>query len=145
MSLKDRLHSDLTTALKAKEEPRRTVLRSLLTALRNAEIVAGGELDEPGVTAVVQKQLKQRRESVAAYAGRPELAAAEEAEATIIAGYLPEALTPKELSSLVGQALAATGATSAGEMGQVMGWLKPRLGGRADGAVVAAEVKTRLG
>lgn len=145
MSLTDRLQADLTAALKAKQEPQRTVLRSLLTAIRNAEIASGGVLDDAGVTAVLQKQLKQRRESATAYAARPELAAAEEAEAQVIATYLPEALSPEELTALVQQAITKTGADSAQDIGTVMAWLKPRLTGRAEGGVAAAEVKTQLG
>lgn len=144
MTLPERLKTDLLTALKAKAEPDRTVLRSLLTALKNAEIAAGAPLDEAAAAGVLQKQLKQRQESVAAYAERPELAQNEEAEATVIRRYLPDPLSEEELQKLVDTAIQSTGATGASQMGTVMGALKPLIAGRADGAAVASLVKARL-
>ncbi len=142
--LKERLNVDLAEAVKAKREPDRTVLRSLLAAVRNAEIQRGGELDEAGLTALLAKQLKQREESVSAYATRPELAAAETAEAGVIQVYLPEPLTDAELAQRIDEAIATTGATGPADIGSVMKSLQPKLAGRADAGVAAAQVKAKL-
>jgi len=142
--LKTRLSSDLVTAMKAKDAGRRDLLRSLLTAIKNEEINQGSELAEKDVVKVLQKQLKQRRESQAAYADRPDLADREEAEAVVIASYLPAELTETELSALVDEAIQITGATQASDLGKVMGAVTPKVAGRAGGAAVAALVKARL-
>ena len=143
--LKKRLTDDLATALKAGDESAKTVLRGLLSAVKNAEIEQGGELDEAAVTAVLAKQLKQREESAAAYESRPELAEAEKGEAAVIAKYLPEQMSDDELAGLVEAAVTETGASAISDMGKVMGALKPKLAGRADAGRVAAQVKARLG
>lgn len=142
--LKARLTEDLTAAIKAKAEPARTVLRSLLSAVRNAEISHGGELDEAALTALLAKQLKQREESVAAYGSRPELAAGEAAEATVIKAYLPAPLSDAELEQLVSEAIAQQNASTPADIGRVMGALKPQISGRADSSRVAALVKAKL-
>lgn len=143
-SLKDRLQADLVAALKSQETRRRDVIRAVLTAIRNAEIEQGKELDEPGISKVLQKQLKQRKESQAAFAGRPEMAAAEEAEALIIAEYLPPALSEEELGDIIKQAVVDCDATSLRDMGRVMAAVNTKVQGRADGSAVAALVKARL-
>ena len=143
-ALQQRLNDDLAAALKAKDEPTKTVLRGLLASVKNAQIASGGELGDAEVTAVLAKELKQREESAAAYASRPELVAGEQAEADIIRRYLPEPLTEEELGALVDETIAATGATSPADIGQVMGALKPKLAGRADSGAAAALVKEKL-
>lgn len=145
VSLKNRLEEDLTAAIKGQKEPDRTVLRSLAAAIKNAEIETGGELDEAALTKLLSKQLKQREESAEAYATRPELAEGEQAEAKVIAAYLPEAMGDDELAKLVDEAVAETGASSMADMGKVMGALNPKVAGRADGGKVAGLVKAKLG
>jgi uncharacterized protein YqeY len=147
-TLKERLRSDLTTAMRERDETRTSTLRMALTAISTAE-VAGKEakqLSDDEVMAVLTKEAKKRREAADAFrdGGRAESAAAEEAEAAIIAQYLPEPLTGDELNSLVDEAIAEAGAESPRDMGKVMKLLTPRVGGRADGKTVAAAVKARL-
>ena len=145
MSLADRIAADLTDSIKSKIEPDRTVLRGLTAALKNAQIEAGAELDDAGVLKVIEKQAKQRRETIAATEeSRPELAAAEAAEVAVLARYLPEPLSEDELANLINEAIAQTGATSTADLGQVMGALQPRIAGRADGKTVAGLVRSRL-
>lgn len=145
VSLTERIAADLTIAMKAKAEPDRTVLRAVSAALKNAEIAAGQPLDEPAVLAVVDKQAKQRQETIAAAADtHPELAEQERAELAVLERYLPARLTETELAELVEAAIAATGASTAADMGKVMGALKPQIAGRADGGAVAAAVKAKL-
>lgn len=146
--LKDRLHTDLTAAMRARDAVRTGTLRMALTAITTAE-VAGQEakqLTDDDVIAVLTKESRKRREAATAYrdAGHEDRAANEEAEAKVLADYLPAALSDEELAALVDAAIAETGATSPREMGQVMKVLKPQVTGRADGAAVAAAVKARL-
>lgn len=145
MSALDRIQADLTAAMKAKQEPERTVLRSLSAALKNAAIEAGGELDEAKEAAVIAKQLKQREESAEAAKDRPEMAEQERAEAAVIKRYLPEQLSEAEVAAAIDAAVADTGASGPGDIGKVMGALKPKIAGRADQGAVAAKVKERLG
>lgn len=145
MELQQRITADMNEAVKAQRDPERTVLRGLVAAIRNAEIAQGGELDEAALTKLLGRQLKQRQESVAAYQSRPELAAAEQAEAQIIARYLPKPIDDQELAGLVTAAIAETGATTPADIGQVMGVLAAQTAGRVDNAKVAALVKAKLG
>ncbi len=148
--LKDRLRSDLTAAMKARDETRSSTLRMVLTAITNAEVAGkqARELSDDDVTGVLTSEAKKRREAAEAFAdaGRDESAAKERAEAAILAEYLPAPLTSAELEELVGLAIAKTGAAGKGMrgMGTVMGALQPHTRGRADGAVVAAEVRRQL-
>lgn len=147
-TLKERLQSDLTSAMRERDGTRTSTLRMALTAVSTAE-VAGKEakqLSDDEVLAVLTKEAKKRREAAEAFrdGGRTESAAAEDAEAAIIAQYLPAPLTDDELVSLVDEAIAEAGAESPRDMGKVMKLLTPRVGGRADGKAVAAAVKTRL-
>ncbi|WP_110180624.1 GatB/YqeY domain-containing protein [Nocardioides solisilvae] len=150
-SLKDRLRSDLTTAMKARDELRASTLRMVLTAITNAEVAgkAHRELTDEDVIGVLGSEAKKRREAAVAFAdgGREEQAAKERAEAEVLADYLPEQLTDEEVAALVAEAIAETGAAADGmkAMGRVMGVLQPRVKGRADGGVVAAEVRRQLG
>lgn len=149
--LKDRLRSDLTSAMKARDELRSSTLRMVLTAVTNAEVAgkAARELSDDEVVAVLTAENKKRREAAEAFenAGRTESAAKERAEAEVLAEYLPEQLTAEEIAELVAAAVASTGAAEEGmrAMGKVMGVLQPQVRGRADGGAVAAEVRRQLG
>lgn len=149
--MKQRLHDDMTAAMKARDELRKSTLRMALTAITKAE-VAGKEardLTDAEVLDIITSEAKKRRESVTAYreAGRTELADKEQAEADILAEYLPEQLSTDEIATLVTEAITATGAADLGPrgIGKVMGALQPKTKGRADGAAVSAEVKRQLG
>ena len=150
-ALKDRLRTDLTTAMKARDEVRSSTLRMVLTAITNAEVSGkvARELSDDDVLGVLATEAKKRREAASAFAdgGRAEMAAKEEAEAAVIADYLPAQLNADEINELVGAAIAQTGAADEGlrAMGKVMGILQPQVKGRADGAAVAAEVRRQLG
>lgn len=150
MSLKEQLRTDLTAAMKARDEVRSSTLRMVLTAVTNAE-VAGKQarvLSDDDVLGVLTSEAKKRREAAEAFAdaGRDEQAAKEQAEAAVIAGYLPEQLGEAEVAALVTETIDELGARGDGmrAMGRVMGVLTPRTKGRADGGVVAAEVKKQL-
>jgi uncharacterized protein len=149
--MKQRLHADMTAALKARDEIRKSTLRMALTAVTKAEVAGkeARELSDAEVVDVLSAEAKKRRESVTAYreAGREELAEKEQAEADILAEYLPEQLTEEEIVALVTETIAATGAAELGPrgIGKVMGALQPKTKGKADGALVSAEVKRQLG
>jgi uncharacterized protein YqeY len=147
--LKDRLQSDLTTAMKARDELRTATLRMVLTAVKNEEVSGGEarELDDDQVLKVLAREGKKRREAAEAYvgAGRQELADREEAEGRVIGEYLPAQLADADLDSLVAAAVAEVGATSPQQMGAVMKVVTPRVAGRAEGGRVAAAVKRALG
>jgi uncharacterized protein YqeY len=147
--LEKRLHDDLTTAIRARDELASATLRMALTAVKN-EAVSGTEareLSDSDVVTVLGREAKKRRESATAYdeANRPELAARERAELGVLEVYLPAQLTDGELLALVAAAVAETGADSPKAMGAVMKVLTPRIAGRADGGRVAAAVRTALG
>ncbi len=150
-ALKDRLRADLTTAMKARDEVRSSTLRMVLTAITNAEVAGkeARELSDDDVIGVLSTEAKKRREAATAFADgdRPEMAAKEQAEAAVIADYLPAQLSAEEVATLVADAIAQTGAAADGMrgMGKVMGILTPQTKGRADGAAVAAEVRRQLG
>jgi uncharacterized protein YqeY len=150
MTLKEQLRSDLTTSIKARDELRSSTLRMVLTAVTNAE-VAGKEqreLTDEDVLGVLTSEGKKRREAAEAFAGagRQEQAAKEQAEAAVIAEYLPEQLGAEEIERLVTEAIDELGVRADGPraMGKVMGVLTPRTKGRADGGAVAAVVKAQL-
>ena len=148
-ALKDRLRSDLTAAMKARDQVRVRTLRMALTSVAREEVAgpSARELTDDEVTKVLAREAKRRREAAEAFAsaGRDEQAAAELAEEEILDGYLPAQLSDAELGSLVAAAIEETGASGMRSMGQVMKVLTPRVAGRADGARVAAEVRRRLG
>jgi uncharacterized protein len=150
-ALKDRLRSDLTSAMKAREEVRSSTLRMVLSAITNAEVAGkeARELSDDDVVGVLSTEAKKRREAATAFdeGGRPEMAERERAEAAVIADYLPEPLSPEEIQAIVTDAIARTGAGGDGMrgMGKVMGVVQPQVKGRADGAVVAGEVRRQLG
>ena len=147
-ALKMTLRSDLTAAIKARDEVRSSTLRMALTAITNEE-VAGKEqreLTDDDVIGVLSREAKRRREAAAAYddAKRPELADRERAELAVLAEYLPQPLTDDEIRALVQAAIAETGASGPAGMGQVMKVVTPQTRGRADGGTVSAIVKELL-
>ena len=150
-ALKDRLRSDLTTSIKARDELRSSTLRMVLSAITNAEVAGkqARELSDDDIVGVLSTEAKKRREAATAFAdaGRTELADKERAEAAVLADYLPEQLDEAEIADLVTSAIAQTGAADEGmrAMGKVMGVLTPQVRGRADGGAVAAEVRRQLG
>jgi uncharacterized protein len=150
-ALKDRLRSDLTTAMKSRDELRSSTLRMVLAAITNAEVAGkeARELSDDDIIGVLSTESKKRREAASAFAdaGRTELADKEQAEAGVIADYLPEQLDEAAIKELVTAAIEQTGAAGEGmkAMGRVMGVVQPQVRGRADGAVVAAEVRRQLG
>lgn len=150
-ALKDRLRTDLTAAIKARDEVRSSTLRMVLTAITNAEVAGkqSRELSDDDVVSVLSTEAKKRREAAEAFeqGGRAEMAAKERAEAEVLADYLPEPLSEQEIADLVTSAIAQTGAREEGmrAMGKVMGAISSQVKGRADGAVVAAEVRRQLG
>lgn len=150
MSLKETLRADLTTAIKARDEVTSSTLRMVLTAITNAEVSGkeSRELTDDDVLTVLGSEGKKRREAAEAFdaAGRVEQADKERAEAAVIGAYLPEQLSAEEISALVADAIAQTGAAELGQrgIGAVMGVVSPQVKGRADGGVVAAEVRRQL-
>jgi len=148
--LKDRLRTDLTASIKARDEVRSSTLRMVLTAITNAEVAGkeARELSDDEVVGVLSSEAKKRREAATAFdeGDRPEMAEKERAEAAVIADYLPEQLSEEEIVALVTAAVEQTGAAGEGmkAMGKVMGVVQPQVKGRADGAVVAAEVRRQL-
>jgi uncharacterized protein YqeY len=146
MSLKSQLENDVKEAMRARDERRKSALRMALSAIKLAEVDKGASLDDAGVTAVLQKEIKARRESIAdaERAGRPAMAAEAAADIALLEGYLPKQLTPDELEDLARQVIAEVGAASAREMGQVMKVLLPRVAGRASGAEVNQVVRKLL-
>ena len=147
-TLEQRLHDDLTAAIRSREEVTSATLRMALTAVKNEDVsgTEARELSDADVVAVLGREAKKRREAATAYdeAQRPELAARERAELAVLEGYLPAQLGDDELAALVAEAVAETGADSPKQMGQVMKVLTPRIAGRADGGRVAAAVKAAL-
>ena len=147
-SLKERLRNDLTTSMRARDELRMSTLRMVLTAVTTSEVAGATarELSDSEVLGVLTKEAKKRHEAADAFreAGRTDRAEREEAEAGVIAEYLPAPLSDDELAAMVDAAVVETGASSPRDMGAVMKALQPRTTGRADGARVAAAVRARL-
>ncbi len=146
MTLSTRIESAMRDAMRARDEQRTSTLRMAMAAVHNQRIARGRDLTDDEVVDVLTRQVKQRRESIAMYrdAGRDERAAAEEAEAGILAEFLPEPLSEAEIERLAREAIAATGAASPADMGRVMGRLAPQTRGRADGRVVSDVVRRLL-
>jgi uncharacterized protein len=147
--LKDRLQSDLTTAMKSRDELRTATLRMALTAVRMEEVSgkSARELDDAEVVTVLGRESKKRREAAEAFdgAGRPDRADRERAEGEVLAGYLPAQLSDDDLRDLVAAAIAETGAEGPRGIGAVMRVVSPQTAGRAEGGRVAAEVRRQLG
>ena len=146
MSLRDRIQSDVATAMRSGDALRRDVLRMTQSAAYNVEKREQRTLSEDDYAAVISREVKTRRESVDAFrkGGREDLVAKEEAEIAILTEYLPQQLTDDEIQALVDEAVAGTGASSARDMGKVMGWLSPKTRGRADGKHVSELVARAL-
>jgi len=146
VTLKERLQAETTAAMRSGDALRRDVLRMASNAVYMVEKRAGAPIGVDEELQVLSREVKTRRESVDAYraAGRNDLADKEQAEIGILSEFLPQALTEAEIEALIGQAMAATGASSARDLGKVMGWLAPRTRGRADGKVVAGLVAKAL-
>jgi uncharacterized protein YqeY len=146
MSLKARVTDDMKTAMRAKETVRLGTIRLLLAAIKQKEIDERIELDDAAVSSIVEKLIKQRKDSISQFqaAGRDDLVAVEQAELAVLQAYLPEQLSAAEVAAAVTAAIAESGASSAKDMGKVMGLLKPRLAGRADMGQVSALIKARL-
>jgi uncharacterized protein YqeY len=149
MTLKEQLHTDMTTAMKARDEVRLATLRMALTAVTNEEVAGkqSRELSDDEVLKVLARELKKRKEAAAAFsdADQPDRAAAEMSEASVLDAYLPAQLSDDELTALVTAAVEETGASGPQAMGAVMKVAQPKIAGRADGGRVAAEVKRQLG
>ena len=147
-TLKDQLRSDLTTAMKARDETRTRTLRMALTSISNEEVAgsAARNLTDDEVIRILTREAKRRREAAAAFAdaGRGDQAAAERAEEQVLAGYLPAQLDDDELAAMVTAAITETGAAGPAGIGQVMKVVTPRVAGRADGSRVAALVRSQL-
>ena len=145
-SLKIRISEDMKSALKAGDKDRLRVVRLLLADIKRAEIDGRRELDDAGALSVLEKAVKQRRDSIEQFTsgGRQDLADTERAELTVIESYLPEPLSDAELDTLISKVIADTGATGVRDMGRVMAAIKAVAAGRADLGAVGARVKSRL-
>jgi len=146
MSLKEQIQSDMKNALRAGEKERLSVIRMLLAAIQTREIEARSELPDQEILAVVEKLVKQGKDSAKQYAdaGRPDREAAELSEAEMLQGYLPDQLSEAEIAALLDDVMATTGASSMQDMGKVMGQLKAKAQGRADMGTLSSLVKARL-
>ena len=146
MSLKDQISDDMKTAMRAKETERLGTIRLLLAAIKQHEVDDRVTLDDAGITAVIDKMIKQRKDSISQFeaAGRTDLADKEKAELAVLAAYMPEQLSADAIAAEVQAAVAATGAAGPQDMGKVMGVLKPKLAGKADMTAVSAQVKAAL-
>jgi uncharacterized protein YqeY len=145
--LRQRVQDDMKAALKAGDKPRLGAVRLILAAIKQREVDERIESDDTQVLAVLDKMVKQRRDSVAQYAaaGREDLAAVERFEIEVCQGYLPQPLTDAEIAALIEAAMAATGAAGMKDMSKVMAQLRPQVQGRADMGGVSALIKQRLG
>ncbi|MEW6705285.1 MAG: GatB/YqeY domain-containing protein [Pseudomonadota bacterium] len=146
MSLKDQITEDMKSAMRAKEAERLSTIRMLLAAIKQKEVDERITLDDAAVIAVVDKLIKQRKDSIAAFsqAGRTDLADKETAEVKVLEAYLPQRLSADEIAAAVDAIVAELGAAGPGDMGKVMGAAKTRLAGKADMGQVSAAVKARL-
>jgi len=144
--LRETLDSDLKQAMRNKEALKRTVLRTMLSEIRNAEINSQTTLDDEGIISVLTKQVQQRKDSVEAYeaANRQDLVEKETAEINIISVYLPEQLPQEEVEQIIEDVISQSGSSSLDDMGKVMGLVMPQVKGRADGKIVNAIVTKKL-
>jgi uncharacterized protein YqeY len=147
MSLKARITEDMKAAMRAGEKDRLSCIRMLQAGIKQREVDERKELDDAEVLSVVDKMIKQRKESVTQFqaGNRPDLVAKESAEIDVLSGYLPAQLGAAELDAMVKEAIAATGAASMKDMGKVMGVLKPKVQGRTDMGALSARIKAALG
>ncbi|KPK74004.1 MAG: glutamyl-tRNA amidotransferase [Acidithiobacillales bacterium SM23_46] len=147
MSLKQAIQEDLKTAMRERAEARLVSLRMLTAAIKQREVDERIELDDARIVGVVEKLIKQSRESIDQYTkgNRPDLAAKEQADIAVWQVYMPKQLSDAEVDDLIAEAIASTGAASIKDMGKVMGVLKPKLAGRADMGAVGGKIKAKLG
>lgn len=145
--MKDQLTAEMKACMKAKDKERLQVVRSLLAAIKQVEIDNQTTVDDAGVLAILDKAMKQRRDSHQQYvdADRPDLAEQEAYEMSVIQDFMPQALSEDEINSLIEEAMADTGASTMQDMGKVMGLLKPKMQGRADMGEVSKLIKAKLG
>ena len=145
-ALKIRINDDVKTAMRSKDKERLATLRLLTAAIKQKEVDERIELDDDQIISVLEKMIKQRKDSIQQYekAGRTELAEIEVKEMAIIQEYMPEQLSDDEIASLIDEAIAATGASEMKDMGKVMGILKDKLAGKADMGSVSGKIKARL-
>ena len=146
MALKERIQEDMKSAMRSGEKDRLATIRLILSAVKQREVDERIVLDDAQVLAVLEKMVKQRKESITQFeaGGRADLVAKEVAELAVLQAYLPEPLGEAELDALINEAVAATGATSVKDMGKVMAQVKTAAAGRADMAVVSSRIKARL-
>ena len=146
MSLKVRITEDMKAAMKAKDAQRLGTVRLLLSAMKQREVDERIELADADILAILEKMLKQRRDSIAQYeaGGRQDLADVEKFEISVLSGYMPQQLGAEEVAAAVAEAITAAGATGPQDMGKVMAVLKPKLAGKADIGAVSALVKAKL-
>jgi hypothetical protein len=146
MSLKDRINDDMKAAMRARETGRLGTIRLLLAGIKQREVDERVTLDDAGITAVIDKMIKQRKDSISQFeaAGRTDLANNESAEVAVLTAYMPAQLSEAEIAAEVQAAVAQSGAAGPQDMGKVMGVLKPKLAGRADMTAVSALVKAAL-
>ena len=144
--LREAIDSDLKEAMRNREALKRTVLRTMLSEIRNAEINSQTTLDDEGIISVLTKQVQQRKDSVEAYqaANRQDLVAKESEEINIISVYLPEQLPQEEIEQIIDSAISQSGASSLDDMGKIMGLVMPQVRGRADGKIVNTIVTSKL-
>jgi uncharacterized protein YqeY len=146
MSLKSQITEDMKTAMRAKDSARLSTIRMLLAAIKQREVDERIELTDADVLSIIDKMIKQRRDSITQFeAGkREDLAAAERAEVALLGTYLPTQVSESEIDAMIAEAIDATGAAGPSGIGKVMAVVKPKLAGRADMAVVASRIKARL-
>ena len=146
MALRERLNEDIKVAMKAREQEKLNALRLLLSAVKQREVDERITLDDAGVIGVIEKMLKQRKDSISQFekAARQDLVDKEKFEVGVLEAYLPQQLSQGEIEAIVAEAVASTGAKSAADMGKVMGVVKPKLAGRADMGKVSGLVKAKL-
>ncbi|MBF0264904.1 MAG: GatB/YqeY domain-containing protein [Gammaproteobacteria bacterium] len=144
--IKDKLTQEMKSAMKSKQKERLGVIRALLAAVKQKEVDERIEVDDSMLLAILDKQLKQRKESAKIYreASRDELAENEEFEITVIQDFLPQALTEEEISAIISEAINSTGASSMKDMGKVMAQIKPQIQGKADMGEVSKSIKSQL-
>ena len=144
--LRETIDSDLKEAMRNREALKRTVLRTMLSEIRNAEIISQTTFDDEGIISVLTKQVQQRKDSVEAYeaANRQDLVAKETEEINIISVYLPEQLPQEEIEQIIDSAISQSGASSLDDMGKIMGLVMPQVRGRADGKIVNTIVTSKL-
>jgi hypothetical protein len=145
-ALKDQIQDAMKTAMKSGDKERLAVIRLIMSAMKQVEVDERTELDDNRVLGILDKMVKQRRESISQFnaGGREDLAAREQAEIDVISDFLPQALSDDEIEAIINQAISDSGATSMKDMGKVMGMIKPQITGRADMGAVSGKIKSLL-